>query len=119
MKRIKTLFVTLGLVLACSVAANAQTAEGETVAMADGAAVDGAYVIEATNVEKINVWPEVSSIKVMVDVEVADTVQIYNAVGRLVKTQKVSKGQGINVETLVPGLYTVRVGNKVGNFRKK
>lgn len=115
----KTLFATLGLVLACNVVASAQTAEGETVALADGAAVEGTFAIEATNVEKINVWPKESSIKVMVDVETADTVQIYNAVGRLVKTQKVSKGQGINIETLVPGLYTVKVGDKVGSFTKK
>jgi hypothetical protein len=119
MKKIKTLFATLGIVLACSFAANAQTAEGETVALADGAAVEGTFAIEATNVQKINVWPQVSSIKVMVDVENADTVQIYNAVGRLVKTQRVSKGQGINIETLIPGLYTVKVGDKVGSFTKK
>lgn len=119
MKHLKTLFVTLGLVIVCSISAKAQTAEGETIAFADGAAAEESGEIDAANVERISVWPQEATIKVMVDVENEDTVQIFNAVGRLMKTQKISKGQGINIETLIPGLYIVKVGDKVGNFTKK
>ena len=119
MNYLKTLFVTLGIVMACSIAANAQTADDETVAMADNAVVESSMSVTDANAAKINVWPEVSSIKIMVDVEKADTVQIYNAMGRLVKTQRVEKGQGVNIETLIPGYYTVKVGNKSGNFTKE
>lgn len=119
MKFFKTLFVTLGIVLASNMFASAQTTEDETVALANGAAVEESFAINEVNAPKINVWPEVSSIKIMVDVEKVDTVQIYNAMGRLVKTQKVDKGQGINIETLIPGLYTVKVGDKRGTFTKK
>ena len=119
MNYLKTLFATLGLVLVCNIAANAQTADDETVAMADAVAGDKSISVSDANASKINVWPEVSSIKIMVDVEKADTVQIYNAMGRLVKTQRVEKGQGVNIETLIPGLYTVKVGNRTGAFTKE
>ncbi len=119
MKMFKTLFAALGLVLACNVAANAQTSEDETVALASESAAENTFAIDNADAPQINVWPQVSSIKIMVDVEAPDTVQIYNAVGRLVKSQKVAKGQGINIETLIPGAYTVKVGGKVGSFTKK
>jgi hypothetical protein len=69
--------------------------------------------------EQVKVWPEVSSIKIMVEVDKIEEVNIYSCTGRLVKTQKVDKGEGINIETLMPGAYTVKVGNKVGSFTKK
>ena len=119
MNYLKTLFATLGIVLACNFAANAQTAVDETVAMADAPAAESSISESNASASKIHVWPEVSSIKIMVDVEKADTVQIYNAMGRLVKTQRVEKGQGVNIETLIPGLYTVKVGSRTGAFTKE
>jgi len=119
MNYLKTLFATLGIVLACNIAANAQTAVDETVAMADATAAESSIAESDASASKIHVWPEVSSIKIMVDVEKADTVQIYNAMGRLVKTQRVEKGQGVNIETLIPGLYTVKVGSRTGAFTKE
>gem|GEM_PF-4125237 len=119
MNYLKTVFVTLGVVLACSVAANAQTSDAETVAMADASAAESSIAESDASESHVHVWPEVSSIKIMVDVEKTDTVQIYNAMGRLVKTQRVEKGQGVNIETLIPGLYTVKVGGKTGAFTKE
>lgn len=119
MKVIKSILATLGLVVACNIAANAQTADNETIALVGEASTDESFTVEATAAPTINVWPQVTSIKIMVDVENAEDVKIYNAAGRLVKTQKVDKGQGINIETLIPGPYTVKVGEKVGTFIKK
>lgn len=119
MNYLKTLFATMGVMLAFSVAANAQTADDETVALAEVVSVENSISASDANASRIKVWPEVSSIKVMVDVEKADTVQIYNAMGRLVKTQRVEKGQGVNIETLIPGYYTVKVGSKTGSFTKE
>jgi hypothetical protein len=98
MNYLKTVFVTLGIVLGCSVVANAQTSGAETVAMADASAAESTVTESDASASRVHVWPEVSSIKIMVDVEKADTVQIYNAMGRLVKTQRVEKGQGVNIE---------------------
>jgi len=119
MNYLKTVIVTLGFVVACGVAAKAQTSGVETVAMADASAAESAIVESDANASRVHVWPEVSSIKIMVDIEKADTVQIYNAMGRLVKTQRVEKGQGVNIETLIPGLYTVKVNGKTGAFTKE
>ena len=119
MNYLKTVFVTLGIVLGCSVVANAQTSGAETVAMADASAAESTVTESDASASRVHVWPEVSSIKIMVDVEKADTVQIYNAMGRLVKTQRVEKGQGVNIETLIPGLYTVKVNGKTGAFTKE
>ena len=119
MNYLKTVFVTLGIVLGCSVVANAQTSGAETVAMADASAAESTVTESDASASRVHVWPEVSSIKIMVDVEKADTVQIYNAMGRLVKTQRVEKGQGVNIETLIPGHYTVKVGGKTGAFTKE
>ena len=113
------MIATLGIVLACNIAAKAQTAEDETVAMADAVSTETSMTASETNASKINVWPQVSSIKIMIDIEKSDTVQIYNAMGRLVKTQRVEKGQGVNIETLIPGYYTVKVGSKSGSFTKE
>ncbi len=119
MNYLKKVFVSLGFVMACGVAANAQTSDVETVAMADASAAESAIVESDASASRVHVWPEVSSIKIMVDIEKADTVQIYNAMGRLVKTQRVEKGQGVNIETLIPGLYTVKVAGKTGAFTKE
>lgn len=120
MKIAKTIFATLTLAFAFSFGANAQTTDDETVAFVDENVMDDALVAEEANIEQISVYPQVSSFKIMVDIaEKEEQVQIYNCAGRLVKTEKVVKGQSINIETLIPGDYKVKVGNKQGTFTKK
>ncbi|MCQ2973414.1 MAG: hypothetical protein MJ211_01240 [Bacteroidales bacterium] len=70
-------------------------------------------------IEELKVWPAETSFKVSIDIDHLETVEIKNCVGRTVKTLKVDKGQCINVETLIPGSYTIKAGNKVGKFIKK
>ena len=120
MKGLKFLLSTVAMVFAFNFA-NAQTADGsETASLIETTNDASSCDLTAENAkEQIKVWPEVSSIKIMVDVDSIQEVNIYSCTGRLVKTQKVNKGQGINIETLMPGVYTVKVGNKVGRFTKK
>lgn len=120
MKILKSLLATFALTLAVSAAANAQTADDETVAFVSENSVEESFGVEnEAAIQAIKVWPQVSSFKIMVDVEEPKDVEIYSVTGRLVKAQKVTKGQSINIETLIPGEYTVKVDGKQGNFTKK
>lgn len=118
MKRLKIFLSTAAMVFGFN-AVSAQTADGvESAALLDTASeVSDLTASEAK--AQIKVWPEVSSIKIMVDVDKIEEVNIYSCTGRLVKTQKIDKGQSINVETLMPGEYLVRVGAKEGRFTKE
>ncbi|MBR4267092.1 MAG: T9SS type A sorting domain-containing protein [Bacteroidales bacterium] len=119
MKQLKAIFATVAFLLAVNVV-NAQTLDSEAVASVTSQAVDEAALTETVEAaQQIKVWPQVSTVKIMVDVQNLQEVEIYNCTGRLVKTQKVDKGQSINIETLIPGAYTVKVGNKLGSFTKQ
>ncbi|MCQ2252912.1 MAG: T9SS type A sorting domain-containing protein [Bacteroidales bacterium] len=120
MKFLKSMLATFAMVLAVNGVANAQTNDDETVAYLGENSVEESFIVEESeNVEAIKVWPQVSSIKIMVDVENQEFVEIYNQTGRLVLTQKVAKGQSINIETLLPGRYTVKAEGKQGTFTKR
>ncbi len=121
MKIAKSFIATLGMVFAFSFAANAQTSDDETIAFVESNSIEESLEAnETANIETINVWPQVSAFKIMVDVEgKEENVEIYNVAGRLVKTEKVAKGQSISIETLIPGAYRVKVGNREGRFTKK
>ena len=119
MKGLRLVLSTAALVFVANFA-SAQTADGaESAGLLNMSSETIALTSNEELKEQVKVWPEVSSIKIMVDVDKIEEDNIYSCTGRLVKTQKIEKGQGINIETLMPGAYTVRVGNKVGKFTKK
>ena len=119
MRTFRFVLSTLALIFVFNVV-NAQTIENESVGLVSSDSESTTSLTETeAHLESVKVWPQVSSVKIMVDVENLQEVNIYSCTGRLVKTQKVDKGQGINIETLMPGNYTVKVGNKVGTFTKK
>lgn len=118
MKIWKLILASAAMVFAVNVA-SAQTldVDSESVALVNSTSVDASLTAPAA--EQLKVWPEVSSVNIVVDLENTQEVQIFSCTGRLVKTEKVEKGQDINIETLMPGPYTVKAGNKVGQFTKE
>lgn len=120
MKIIKKVFATLIFACAFNVAANAQVADDEnSVAFAGTEATEDLEEADAA-MGVLNVWPKTSTIKVMVDIENTQNVAIYNVAGVKVKELQVAKGQSINIESLIPGEYTVVTDDKKkGSFIKK
>lgn len=118
MRIFKSFFAALALVLAFGSAANAQSLDDDnTMACAGGEASAQAG---KADVQEIEVWPKEASFKVMVDLEASETVKVLNIIGNVVKEQKLSKGEALDVESLIPGDYVVLVGdNKKGSFVKK
>ncbi|MCQ2250468.1 MAG: T9SS type A sorting domain-containing protein [Bacteroidales bacterium] len=116
MKVIKAICATFAFACAFNLAANAQTLENDNTY----ASVEETSAVEKTDIVEINVWPKESSFKVMMEIDATEDVKVYNIAGILVKEQKLSKGESLNIETLIPGEYTVTVGtNKKGSFTKK
>jgi len=116
MKVVKAICATFVFACAFNLAANAQTLDEENTY----ASVDETSAVEKADVVEINVWPKESSFKVMMELDATEDVKIYNIAGILVKEQKLAKGQSLNIESLLPGAYTVMVGeNKKGSFTKK
>lgn len=121
MKSLTSIFATLVLVGGINFAASAQTADDENTvaAIANTNAVAEQAETEAAMGE-LNVWPKRSSIKVMIDIEEAQNVTIYNVAGIKVREMKVAKGQSINVESLLPGTYSIVTSDRrKGTFVKE
>lgn len=120
MRIIKSIFATLVFACAFNVAANAQVADDEnSVAFAGIEDVDDLEEAEEA-MGVLNVWPKTSAVKVMLEIENTQNVAIYNVAGVKVKEMQVSKGQSINIESLIPGEYSVVTEDKKkGYFTKK
>ncbi len=125
MKSVKLLIATLIFTGAFNFSASAQTADDEnTVALTNADAPKVEEMEMAENAEEmygeLNVWPKQSSIKVMLEIEDSHTITIKNLAGITVKEMQLAKGQSINVESLLPGTYTIYTDDKrKGTFIKK
>lgn len=87
--------------------------------------LDNIEVVEKTGVDEngsngLAVYPNPASDRIHIEGLEADSeVQIYNALGELVKTVKAEANGEINIEELAKGLYLVRCGTATMRFVKE
>ncbi len=87
--------------------------------------LDNIEVVEKTGVDEngsngLAVYPNPASDRIRIEgLEADSVVQIYNALGELVKTVKAEANGEINIVELAKGLYLVRCGTATMRFVKE